>query len=127
MNVLTESCNYQINIGNNNYFNAKNIKLCVERKILIDLIKMHEKVFTQEKLSFENALTNIIESKLRETLGDAVFQAIKNYLEEKFSVKFNGVVEKPEEFFIALEKIFGKSVCTIEKLILKEIQGKAKF
>ncbi|GEM_PF-1762867 len=127
MNILTESCNYQINISNDNYFNAKNIKLCVERKILIDLIKMHEKVFAQEKLSFENALINIIESKLQETLGDAVFQAIKNYLEEKFSLKFNDIVKKPEEFFIALEKIFGKSVCTIEKLILKEIQGKAKF
>jgi hypothetical protein len=103
-----------------------NVKLYIERRILIDLIKTYEKFFNQEKLSFENAVINIIESKLRDILGDNVFQAIKNYLEENFSLKLVDAIKKPEEFFDALEKIFGKSVCTIEKLILKDIQEKLK-
>lgn len=119
--ILTKSCMYKINNSH-----GINVKLYIERRILIDLIKTYEKFFNQEKLSFENAVINIIESKLRDILGDNVFQAIKNYLEENFSLKLVDAIKKPEEFFDALEKIFGKSVCTIEKLILKDIQEKLK-
>ncbi len=119
--ILTKSCVYQSNNSN-----EININLHVERKILIDLIKSYGKFFNQEELNLENAIINIIESKLREILGEPVVQAIKNYLEEKFSLKLVDAIEKPEEFFDGLGKIFGKSVCTIEKLILKEIQEKLK-
>lgn len=121
MSVLIESCTHKIN-GNEIY-----VKPCIERKILIDLIKIYGKTFNQEKLRFEDVFINVIECKLKETLGEAVVTGIKKYLEEKFSLKLRDAIEKPEEFFIALEKIFGKSICTLERLILNEIQGKIKI
>ncbi|MBS7655690.1 DUF3227 domain-containing protein [Candidatus Bathyarchaeota archaeon] len=121
MSVLTESC---INkIDDNDVYT----KSCVERKILIELIKFYGKTFNQEKLRFEDVFINAIESKLRETLGDAVVTVIKNYLEKKFSLRLRDAIEKPEEFFIALEKIFGKNIRTLERLILNEIQEKIKI
>ncbi|MBS7658389.1 MAG: hypothetical protein QW476_02700 [Candidatus Bathyarchaeia archaeon] len=122
MNVLIES-SYAYQVNENHEIN---LKICVERKILIDLIKNYEKIFNQETLNFENIIVNVVESKLREIFGDNILQAVKTYLEKKFSLKLQDAVEKPEIFFASLEKIFGKSVYTIEKLILKEIQNKIK-
>jgi predicted nucleic-acid-binding protein len=122
MSILVESSTRQLNDNN-----GVDGKLYAERKILIELIKIHQKTFAQEKLCFEDFFANIIESKLSEALGEAIVTVIKNYLKEKFSLELRDAAKKPEEFFISLEKIFGKSICTIERLILNDIKEKIKF
>lgn len=103
-------------------------KMCskaqVKREILIELIKAHNKTFNPEggRLDFESLLGGLIERKLKETLGEAVSNAIKRHLEEKFSLTMGDAAKKPEEFFSAMGNIFGRSATTLESLIIKELQ-----
>jgi len=100
------------------------MKTQVKREVLITLIKAHNKTFSPERgeLDFESLLGGLIERKLKETLGEAVSNAIKRHLKENFSLTMGDAAKKPDEFFSAMGDIFGRSATTLESLIIKELQ-----
>ena len=65
----------------------------------------------------KNRLKSIIEDKIAEYGGEPVKKTVLFYLEHKYSVKPEEILNKPEQFVTALKDIYGP----FEKIIEREI------
>jgi hypothetical protein len=84
------------------------------------LLKWKKRAFLKRKSKFDEKLFNVVDKVLKQIFGEAATLTIYKYLEEKYSLKREDILSKPEVFAEGLEAYLNSGASVVAGMILNE-------